>query len=410
MMDNTTAVPKIRESNIELCRIISMFMIIAHHLVLHGGLISVPEMFPNKWLGYIILPGGKVGFDAFIAISAWFLAGSDFRAERFFKTYFQVIFYSVTTALAAILLGTSIPLLQFLGTFLPLTGSVQGYAATYLAFYLLMPFLAILSRNINDRQHLFIIGVLTVFTIAAKIVGSATTTEQSCYSRVTLFVFFYFLLGYIKTHPVKSLENPFLMLFVFIVNWGVIVVCNCQNQIWGENKPEFLNYTIPLISGESGLLYIIGGLSLFFFFKSIKIKPNRVINLFASTTLAVLLIHDGHFFRKTTWSLLKTSEWYYSRHFLIRAGICVVGIYLFCSVIEFMRRKFIEKPFFRLGSIKKLCEKTDKAARSPVNESRIPQPQDTEKLEAQINELKKELDRKDHALAEIAARYALKEE
>ena len=75
-----------------------------------------------------------------------------------------------------------------------------------------------------------------------------------------------------------------------------------------------------------------------------------------------------------------------------------------------MRRKFIEKPFFRLDSIKKLCEKTDKAVRSPVNESRPPQPQGTEKLEAQINELKKELDRKDHALAEIAARYALKEE
>lgn len=38
-------------------------------------------------IGKLLYPGEMVGFDAFIAISAWFLAGSDFKAERFVKTY-----------------------------------------------------------------------------------------------------------------------------------------------------------------------------------------------------------------------------------------------------------------------------------------------------------------------------------
>ena len=87
-----------------------------------------------------------------------------------------------------------------------------------------------------------------------------------------------------------------------------------------------------------------------------------------------------------------------------------MGIYLFCSVIELMRRRFIEKPFFSQNCIKKLCLKVDNAVRCPENEVKAVQSADTETLEAQISELKKELDRKEHALAEIAARYALKED
>ena len=405
--------PKIRESNIELCRIICMMMIITHHLVLHGGLLSTEGMYTNKMIGNLLYPGGKVGFDAFIAISAWFLAGSDFKAERFVKTYLQVIFYSIITTIAAAALGVGFSAFQIFGALLPLTGAVQGYAATYLAFYLLMPFLSMVTRRINDKQNLLLITILSVFVIGSRIIGPIATTEQFCYSRVTLFVYFYFLMVYIRKHPAKQLDNTALMLIVFVLSWGVILLYNMCSIIWPQGIPAFISYTISVVADEGGLLYMICGLSLFFFFKSIRIKPNKAINLLGSTTLAVLLIHDGHFFRGMTWTLLKTSEWYYSRYFILRTAACVAGIYLCCSAIELLRRNLIEKPLFRSAWIKQLCASFDKIALQPHDDTTQQYEGsscDAGLYEDRIAELTRELDRKDKALAEIAARYALKED
>lgn len=342
--------PKIRESNIELCRIICMLLIIIHHLVWHGGLLRTEGMYTNKMIGNLLYPGGKVGFDAFIAISAWFLADSDFKAERFVKTYLQVIFYSIITTVAAAALGMGLSAFQIFGAFLPLTGAVQGYAATYLAFYLLMPFLSMVTRRINDNQNLLLITILSVFVIGSRI-------------------------------------------------------------IWPQGIPVFISYTLSVVADEGGLLYMICGLSLFFFFKSIRIKPNKAINILGSTTLAVLLIHDGHFFRGMTWTLLKTSEWYYSEYFILRAVACAVGIYLFCSAIDLLRRNLIEKPLFRSAWIKQLCASFDNIALQPHDDTTQQYEGskcDADVYEDRIAELTRELDRKDKALAEIAARYALK--
>lgn len=50
---------KERKSNIELCRIICMLLIIAHHCVVHGGAINIDTCI-NKYIALFLLPGGKI--------------------------------------------------------------------------------------------------------------------------------------------------------------------------------------------------------------------------------------------------------------------------------------------------------------------------------------------------------------
>ena len=86
-----------RNSSIELLRIISMVMIVACHFATHSGFTynSHTLSIPRFWLSFIEM-GGKVGVDVFILISGYFLITNKrlFNLKRLLKFWGQVFFYS----------------------------------------------------------------------------------------------------------------------------------------------------------------------------------------------------------------------------------------------------------------------------------------------------------------------------
>ena len=63
-----------RNSSIETLRIIAMFMILAHHFIVHNGydVLKLP-LGPERIVFQLVMAGGgKVGVVIFFSISAWF--------------------------------------------------------------------------------------------------------------------------------------------------------------------------------------------------------------------------------------------------------------------------------------------------------------------------------------------------
>ena len=60
----------LRNSSVELLRIISMVMIVFHHFAVHGGFKwdANAVTIPHFWYNFIIM-GGKIGVDIFVLIS-----------------------------------------------------------------------------------------------------------------------------------------------------------------------------------------------------------------------------------------------------------------------------------------------------------------------------------------------------
>lgn len=312
----------------------------------------------NRWIAYFFVPGGKICFDTFIAISCWFLIDQDFKTSRFLKMWFEVLFYSVFTTVIAVILGSSFTGFEWFSSFFPITGGVQGFAQTYLAFYLLLPFLRKISNKMTKKQNIYILIVLSLFIFLFRFMASLAWNEQSVYSRLTLFVFIYFLMLYIKHNPIRWLESSLFMGIVFVVGWLFLYLYYYMTVSY----PDWTGWkwvTIFVID-EGGILFLLTGLSLFFFFKSIYIKPIKWVNMLASATFAVILIHDGHFFRGWTWTLLKTSEWYYSKYFGIRIIISAIIIYMLCTLMDLLRRNLFEKPLFKIKRVNILCNYVDK--------------------------------------------------
>ena len=89
---------KERNSNLELLRIIAMFIIVAHHYVVNSGIVSLYDfnnisfnmIFSQIW-GF----GGKMAINIFVLISCYFMCTYKLTWLKILKLYLEIKFYSV---------------------------------------------------------------------------------------------------------------------------------------------------------------------------------------------------------------------------------------------------------------------------------------------------------------------------
>lgn len=94
-----------RQSNIELLRIISMILIIMHHFSVHGTFPFTPDLTFNKVFLQVFALGGKAGVVAFVMITGYFMISSSFKLHKFAKLIGQIWFYSIAMLGVAMGLG-----------------------------------------------------------------------------------------------------------------------------------------------------------------------------------------------------------------------------------------------------------------------------------------------------------------
>lgn len=363
-----TAVKKARQSNIELCRVLCMVLIIAHHCIVHGGAYKM-DVCTNKWVSMLIIPGGKICYVAFLAISTWFLVEQNFKCERFIKIWGQTFFYSVTFTILAYISGIEITKIDFLSSFFPITGNVHGFAAAYLILYACIPFLSLVAKNINKKQHQLLLLILFSVDIFSQIMQAITGHDQKLYSNVGFFIFCYFLTLYLKRYPFKLLNSQLFLFTVFLICW--LVIAGLYTVLYLHPDKKIFSILLQLVNSQHTINCVLAGYAMFFFFRNIKIPRISAINFLAKPTFAILMIHDHNFFRPVVWNtIIKANTWYYSKHFIVRVGLTVVFIYLVCTVIDYIRLYLIEKNIMKLKCIKRLEEKVDKVMNGSSGEKK----------------------------------------
>lgn len=110
------------------------------------------------------------------------------------------------------------------------------------------------------------------------------------------------------------------------------------------------------VSDSNKLLALTMALSLFSFFKTLKLGTNKVINTLAASTFPILLIHaSSDTMRKWLWQdVAQTQEAIKSKYFIFYAIMAVVAVYFLCFCLDFIR-KVVQKGFTKIGA--SLCKK-----------------------------------------------------
>lgn len=352
---STVPIKTTRESNIELLRIFCMLLIIAHHCVVHGGILNT-NFLVNKIVASLFLPVGKICFITFIAISMWFFIDSDFSPTRFLKTWCQVFFYSVSFTIISFVIEGRFSLNDFLSSLFPIAGNSHGFASSYLLFYLCLPFIVLATKNLRKKQARYLLLILFYAQVLSQIIGFIFQYYQPIYSELTLFIFSYVLMLNLKKWPPSFIQNKKILLLTLV---GIYILLLESNYVslFGKNN-KIVDFIISVSGSESSLLIIIAGFTLFFIAKDIRVKKSGVINKVASYTFGILLIHDHNYFRNILWQYFcETPLWYSSKIFIIILIICVIVIFLICSLIDYLRQSFIEQYLIKTQIWKSIIKK-----------------------------------------------------
>lgn len=284
-----------RQSNIELLRIIAMFMILG----LHVNFLALDKPYAEEILSTPMQSFMRilcenfciVGVNVFVLISGWF--GIHFKTKGICSFIFQCLFFSLIVFIAFAATGqVEINRINIMSAFL-LYKNAYWFVWAYLFLYILAP---VLNGFIDNANRGTVKRVIILFFAIQTITFIFTSTgfTKAGYSPLS-FIGLYLLARYYRLHQQNNCKYIYL---------GIYLLCTlCNTLIYfipaymGHNNETILSisnaYTNPL--------NIIGALSLLLFFTKIDIK-SRFINWVASSCFAVYLFHmhfciSGHYLK-----------------------------------------------------------------------------------------------------------------
>lgn len=340
---------KQRDSSIELFRIITMLMIVAHHYIVNSGItgeitqanvLSLNGIFSLFW-GW----GGKTGINCFVLITGYFMCKSNITVKKFLKLLFEIEFYKIVIYAVFLISGyEKFALKPFVKAILPIYGIGTGFTASYLVFFCFIPFLNILIKAMDEKQHRYLL-------ITALVTGSLLQTflkAPSAFTYVGWFMVIYFIGSYIRLYREDWFSNK---------KWWTISACiTLLLSLASVVAGAFVLYKFDknvyyyFVADSNKILAVVTSVCLFVFFKNLKLKYNPVINTVAASTFGVLLIHaNSDTMRQWLWKdTLDNVGAFHSSTFIIHAVVSVLAIYIICTLIDIARIYLLEKPLFKV--------------------------------------------------------------
>jgi len=348
---------KPRSSNLELYRIICMFMIVAHHYVLSGYAapgdpLAVNPVSTNSLFLCLFGAWGKTGINCFMMITGYFMCTSRITLRKFIKLLAQIYFYHLLLYPIFLLAGyETLSVSRLVKLSLPFWGFNNGFTSCFIIFYLTIPFWTILVQNMTKRQHtLLLILLLSCYTLLGSI-----PTFKVTFNYITWFGIIFLVASYIRLYPSPLFERRamwgWLTLLFFVLGLASVAVLQAKLHagfFFMSDCNKFFALTVAVCS--------------FLWFKNLNIKYSKVINAFGAATFGVLLIHaNSDAMRQWLWKDVINAPVHYDLPLLqliiFSIGVVLV-VFIVCNFIDQLRIATIEKWFFNWYD-KKVSAKAD---------------------------------------------------
>lgn len=364
---NSEISKKERSSNLELYRIMCMLMIVAHHYVANSGLTSADGPLMTDFTSgnsiFLTLFGtwGKTGINCFLMITGYFMCTSKITVRKFVKLMAQIYFYRWIFFIIFLCAGyESVSPLRIVKLIMPFWGFTTGFVPCFIAFWLIIPFLAILVQNMNRRQHeLLLLLLLSYYTL----LGSVPTFSVS-FNYITWFSIIFFIASYIRLypHPVYQRKSMWGWLTLISVLLAVASIFGLR-MLFGQR----LGMGYYFVADSNKVFAVLVAVCSFLWFKNLNIKYSKTINAFGAATFGVLLIHaNSSAMRTWLWKDAVDVVGHYSMPLgeiiLYSVGV-VMAVFIICNLIDQLRIATLEKWFFKWYD-KRLAAKADKMINS----------------------------------------------
>ena len=361
-MGNGVSLKKERSSNIELFRIITMILIVAHHYVVNSGVVQAVLagnniMSFNSQFLLLFGWGGKTGINCFVLITGYFMCTSNISIKKFLKLFLEREFYSVVILLIFFITGYfSFSITALAKAVFPFFTVDKGFTAAYILFFCFIPFINILINAMSQKQHLLILALaLSIYTVLPTFF-----VAEVSFNYITWFIIIYLIGAYIRLYPNEKMNSAkftgTIALISLLLSLFSVVACSYAFEVLPQSIVQKLasrygHTNIPyfFVSDSNKILALTTAVSGFMFFKNINLKNSKIINTISASCFGVLLIHsNSSIMRNWLWyDVCKNVKYVDSSYVVLHAVFVVLAIYVVCTIIDIIRIKFIEKPFFK---------------------------------------------------------------
>ena len=344
-----------RKSNIELLRIMCMFVIVVQHYLSRDGIVESYKVFDfNNNLGHFLRCLGYPSLVAFVMISGFFLFGRGFRINRILAISIQTLFYALLCLPIGFLCNYFSLKLAAQSVLILLFGD-QGYwyVPVYIGMCLIIPFVEPYFVKCSKKQYetgLFII--LTMMFIIPTYQGFNGFRENQ---GVLTFVAVYLAAGYIRRFfdDFKESLGKWKIAVVFCITW----VLSYSTYPIGT----FLNLKLfeKTVIGMNNIFALVMGICMFLFFYTCDLGSSKVINTISASTFAVYLLHENPIIRELLWNrYINREKFYNSPLFIVHLMIICISIFGVSIIIDLLLKN-IYQLVFKSNMYKKICDKID---------------------------------------------------
>lgn len=318
-----------RQSNIDLLRILAMLLIVSHHFVLYAFDITTLGFTFNSWILHLMMMGGKLGVNIMMLLSGYFYEKNlTFKPLKIVNTYSQLWTYSVGALIVLCLIGSvSLNFSSVMISIMPVTFEHWWFGSAYIIFLFLQPYITKGLVALSEKEHKSLCLIITFFWIIIPRIF-----DQVLFLTDLAWIICVYILGVylkrIKFYEQKNWKH-------FLIISAIISFVNLCLGMFG---------VIPVYYGMCKPLIVILAITLISTFSNMPIKENKIITFFASANLGVYLIHDSFYTRKVLWTeFLRVQDFANSPYLILYAFCVVIGIYIICSLIDYLREKTIGK-------------------------------------------------------------------
>lgn len=287
----------------EMIRIIAMFMVVVHHICVHGSFpngLSVYQFNSQSFYIQSLSAFGKVGVFLFMMITGFFVSQAEPKLKKIWPILVQTTFYLgigyFVLLRNAYQMGTTSgsDLKQvFSASFYPFTG--YWFVNAYLILYALTPFLNLGIKNMNQKVFQ---RCLLVMTIILCFSGVVTKNERPL-GDVGLVLLPYLFGSYYRKYPLKIKKrklSSMLIILLLILNLEIYLL-----DRYGERFNLIAVFDSPIYPMRDISLFVVSfSVILFLLLQQIQIRSvwiqNRILQM-GKCMLGVYLLHDNRIIR-----------------------------------------------------------------------------------------------------------------
>lgn len=338
---------KVRQSNMELLRVLAMLMIITLHYLDKGNvLVPFREMSTaNHYIAWIVEALCYVAVNVYVLISGYFLVQSKFTFKKLAVLWLQVLFYSWLIGgifiLGGLVEAEAFNLYELIFIAFPITAGHYWFATIYVLLFAVFPFLNVTVCKMSQQQHkACIVILLIIFSVWKTILPFTIPITDQAGMDIAWFVCLYVIAAYLRKYP-DCMKHKRLVyvcgyvlcsIIIFIAGLGLLYVDQLTGKLGGYATNWYDYNSLPVL---------IASVCLFIAFAKTEIKGKiicRIINALAGATFGVYLIHEHRYLRYEWQQWLRVEQNAGQPWMLLHLIGSVLAVFVVCACVELIRK------------------------------------------------------------------------